>query len=105
MAVQQKDEHFFKNVSRLEDEIAIVRKDEQNDVEQIKKQIFNLRDELTNQRASYVPQIDSAKEGFQTLNAVYSYFLMDKILFNFDLFWMNSTLFEIRLKPFQVFRR
>ena len=57
--------HFFKNVSRLEDEIAIVRKDEQNDVEQIKKQIFNLRDELTNQRASYVPQIDSAKEGFQ----------------------------------------
>ena len=54
---------------RLEDEIAIVRKDEQNNVEQIKKQIFNLRDELTNQRASYVPQIDSAKEGFQTISS------------------------------------
>ena len=84
---------FFKNVSRLEDEIAIVRKDEQNDVEQIKKQIFNLRDELTNQRASYVPQIDSAKEGFQS----------DKTSSNFSRFWMSSTLFEIRLKPFQVF--
>ena len=58
--------HYF---FRLEDEIAIVRKDEQNDVEQIKKQIFNLRDELTNQRASYVPQIDSAKEGFQTISS------------------------------------
>ena len=51
-----------------------MRKDEQNDVEQIKKQIFNLRDELTNQRASYVPQIDSAKEGFQTFNDGYSLF-------------------------------
>lgn len=59
---------------RLEDEIAIVRKDEQNDVEQIKKQIFNLRDELTNQRASYVPQIDSAKEGFQLYSDAYALF-------------------------------
>ena len=49
-----------------------MRKDEQNDVEQIKKQIFNLRDELTNQRASYVPQIDSAKEGFLTFNDDYA---------------------------------
>ena len=62
-------------VLRLEDEIAIVRKDEQNDVEQIKKQIFNLRDELTNQRASYVPQIDSAKEGFRLFSDAYALFL------------------------------
>ena len=82
-----------------------MRKDEQNDVEQIKKQIFNLRDELTNQRASYVPQIDSAKEGFQLYSDAYALFLADETSFNFDRFWMNRTLFEIRLKPFQVFRR
>ena len=51
-----------------------MRKDEQNDVEQIKKQIFNLRDELTNQRVSYVPQIDSAKEGFRLCSDAYSLF-------------------------------
>ena len=41
-------------LGRLEDEISIARKEEQQDYEQLKRQMYNLRDDVTKQKPSFV---------------------------------------------------
>ena len=40
-------------LSRLEDEISIARKEEQQDYEQLKRQMYNLRDDVTKQKPTF----------------------------------------------------
>ena len=40
-------------LGRLEDEISIARKEEQQDYEQLKRQMYNLRDDVTKQKPSF----------------------------------------------------
>ena len=40
-------------LGRLEDEISIARKEEQNDYEQLKRQMFNLRDDMSKQKPDF----------------------------------------------------
>lgn len=48
-------------VGRLEDEVACTRKDEHNNHEQIKRQLFNLRDEMENRKPEFI-EIASSKK-------------------------------------------